>query len=207
MTDAWTPQPEPPAERSRLGCALAMVGLFLVGFVGTGAVLFLRAPDHPGTPAEPPLAHLLVEPDGYRRLPDASSGGGRVSAAAAATLLGAPEVPGFRDGVLRAWGRAPGEPPRAVVVLLVELDSPERALATRRAYAAALRPRGATPFATPTSLAADGLLEGRDPSGRFTQRVVVARGTRLYVVSVVTPAADEDTAEVVALATRQAAAG
>jgi hypothetical protein len=180
---------------SRLGCALALVGLFLAGFVGVGAVLLLRAP---GPSATASLGDSIVPPPGYVRLDDGEAGAGGQSAGSTATLLGVPSVPGYQDAVLRAWGRAPDQPSRAVVVLLVRLASDADATALRDAYVRAATSRGAVAFGTPEPLR--GLREPADEAGRFAQRVVVARGVRLYVVSVVTPTRETDTSEVVRLA-------
>lgn len=207
MSDPYGVPPEPPAERSRIGCAVALVGCFAVGFVGVLAMLFLRAPDGGGNvPAASRLARLLREPPGYEPLPDAGSGGGPLSEGMAATVLGRTDVPGFADGVLRAWGRGRGEPPRAVVVLAVEVKTPDQALALSRGYVARALDGGATAFSTPTALGAAAFHDQPDASGRHAQRVVFTRANRLFVVSIVTQARERDTSEVVRLATAQAAA-
>ena len=206
MHEPYAAAPEPPAGRSRLGCGLALLALFLVGFVGVGSMLLLRAPDRPGGSGESPLAGLLVRPAGYVAVDDGRSGGGRLSEGRAALVLGRDDVPGYSDGVLRAWGRRPGEPPRAVVVLVVEVETGQQAAEVRRAYVARALAAGATPFATPDDLGADAFHETPDAAGRVAQRVVFTRGVRLFVVSVVTPARERDTREVVALATEQAVA-
>jgi hypothetical protein len=208
VTEPWAPPDagaaggadDEPGGGSRLGCAVALVVLFLAGFVGVGAVLLLRAPDGDST-----LGALVRAPAGYVRLDDAEAGGGPLSADRAAALLARADVPGFQDGVLRAWGRRPGEPVRAVVVLAVEVGTAEQAGALRRDYAAAAVRRGATPFA-PGIDGADAFQDVPDDAGRYAQRVVLSRGARLFVVSVVTPARDGDPAEVRDLAARQAAA-
>ena len=208
MHDPFAAAPEPPADRSRVGCGLALLGLFLLGFVGVLAMLFLRAPGGPSIPGagrgESPLAALLREPPGYVRLDDAGSGGGRLSEGQAATVLGRADVPGYSDGVLRAWGRNPGEPPRAVVVLLVEVETGAQATALKDGYVARARAAGATAFATPGPLGGEGLHDVPDASGRHAQRVVFTRGVRLFVVSVVSPQRERDTTEVVELAEQQA---
>jgi hypothetical protein len=183
---------------SRLGCALALVALFLVGFAGVGAVLLLRAPGPSSTVA---LGDTIVPPPGYVRLDDGEAGAGGQSAGSTATLLGVPSVPGYQDAVLRAWGRTPDQPSRAVVVLLVRLVSDADAVSLRDAYVRSATSRGAVAFAAPEPLR--GLREPADTAGRFTQRVVVARGARLYVVSVVTPARESEPSEVVRLALAQ----
>jgi hypothetical protein len=203
--DAWTAPPlaAPPApgRASRAGCALALVGLFLLGFVGVGAVLLLRAPG--GGSA---LGELIRPPPGYVRLDDAEAGGGTLSEARAAALLGRADVPGFEGAELRAWGRRPGEPVRAVVVLAVELGSRGDAEALRASYVRDALARGATAFAPPEGIGAGAFLAPPDEAGRYAQRVAFARGPRVFVVSVVTPDRDTDTAEVVRLALDQAAA-
>ncbi|HVF03564.1 MAG TPA: hypothetical protein VNA20_01870 [Frankiaceae bacterium] len=206
VSDPYGVPPEPPAERSRLGCAVALFALFVLGFVGVLALLFLRAPDggH-DAPAESGLTRLLREPPGYAPLPDAGSGGGPLSEGMAATALGRNDVPGFADGVLRAWGRGRGEPPRAVVVLAVEVGTPDQALELRRGYVARALDRGATPFATPFALDAAAFHDQPDASERHAQRVVLTRENVLFVVSVVTQSRERDTSEVVRLATAQAA--
>ena len=179
------------------GCGIWALAVGVVlGFVAVLAVLLLRAPGDDGG-----LAATIAPPPGYVLLDDARSGGGRVSASRAASHLGLPGVPGFRDAALRAWGRRAGEPERAVVVLAVRLGTPEEATAVRDAWAAAERRAGATPFAT---AAGPGFREPPDTAGRHAQRVGVTRGDRLYVVAVLTPAAESDTSEVVSLATAQA---
>ena len=201
----FVPPPEPPAEppaaRSRAGAFLLFVTLFGVGFVGVLAVILLRAPDDAAGPRI-----VLQPPAGYVLLDDARSGGGRLDESRAAAVLGQRDVPGFRAGLLRAWGRRPGEPPRSVVLLGIELRSAEQAEAVRRAYLESVLRRGATSFGTP-GLDGNGFHDVPDRAGRHAQRVVFTRGARLFVVSVVTPERETDTGEVVRLATRQAAIG
>ncbi|HWL36217.1 MAG TPA: hypothetical protein VNQ77_08470 [Frankiaceae bacterium] len=200
--DAWAAPPLADERASRAGCALALVGLFLLGFVAVGAVLLLRAPDGGSS-----LGDDIRPPAGYVRLDDAESGGGTLSEARTADVLRTgDDVPGFEDAELRAWGRRPGEPVRAVVVLAVQLGSPADAVALRVAYVDAVLDRGATPFAPPQGLDAGAFFEPPDSAGRHAQRVAFARGSRMFVVSVVTPERDPDTAEVVRLALDQAAA-
>jgi hypothetical protein len=199
------PLVEPPVEpaargRRPFGC-LTAIGLFLVGFVGVALVLFRPAP----TISSSPLGDAIVPPAGYLRLDDSESGGGRLDASRAAELLNRTSLPSFRDGLLRAWGRAPGEPSRAVVILVLDLGSPADAEAAQAAYATARRSLGATPFGTPEGLRANGFADIPDDAGRYAQRVAFTSGTRLLVVSVVTPAAETDHAEVVRLAVRQSA--
>lgn len=190
VTEPYAAPPE-PVEASRSGCVLGFVALFLLGFVGVLAVLFLRAPSGDG------LGDEIAAPPGYVRLDDGESGGGPISARRVAERLGVAEVPGFRGGLLRAWGRAPGEPPRAVVVLVVRLDSPASLVTAYGAAARSFEPipvrEGWVGFVAP------------DASGRWAQRVAFARGDLFYVVSVVTPSRDADTAEVLRLAERQSA--
>lgn len=198
--DAWAAPPLADERHSRVGCALALVGLFLLGFVTVGAGMLLRAPD--GGSA---LGNAIQPPIGYVRLDDAEAGGGTLDEARTAAVLGRSDVPGFEEAELRAWGRRPGEPVRAVVVLAVRLDSRANAAALRSAYVQGALARGATAFAPPQGLDAGAFFDTPDSAGRHAQRVVFARGPRLFVVSVVTPARDPDTAEVVRLALAQAA--
>ena len=205
MTDPYAAAPEPPTDTRRVGTALLVLGGFLLGFVAVAAMLFLRAPDG-SAPAEPAVARLIQAPNGYVPLADATSGGGPLTEGRAATLLDRADVPGFRTGVLRAFRRPPGDAPRAVVVLAVEVRGVDQAAALARGYYDAAIRTGATAFPVPAALAGHGFHDEPDTAGRHAQRVVFARGARVFVVSVVTPAASTDTAEVVDLATRQAAA-
>ncbi len=189
MTDPYATWPEP--ERPSRGCGLLVfVGLFLVGFAGVLAFLFLRAPSDPG----------IATPPGYVRLSEAEAGGGNLSETRTARLLGIPDVPGYRDGVLRSYGRPPGQPPRAVLVLAVESDDAQALLDQA---VAAMAARGGTPFATPPGLT--GYHDVPDERGRYVQRVLFRRGDVVYAVSVLTPQRDDDTSEVVRLAERQRA--
>lgn len=199
--DAWTAPPLADERPSRAGCGLAFAGLFLLGFVAVGAVLLLRAPGGGSSAGD-----AIRPPPGYVRLDDAESGGGTLSEAGTAAVLRRDDVPGFEGAELRAWGRRPGEPVRAVVVLAVRLRSPADAAALRAAYVTAALDRGATPFAPPEGLDAGAFLDPPDDAGRHAQRVAFARGSRMFVVSVVTPERETDIAEVVRLALDQAAA-
>ncbi|HEU0129566.1 MAG TPA: hypothetical protein VFQ85_01065 [Mycobacteriales bacterium] len=194
MSDPLAPPPSPFA---RAGCVVALVALFVVGFAGVGAVLLLRAPDS-AAPAESPLVARIARPDGYVLLDDTESGGGRLPESRAATLLGVPAIEGYRDGVLRAFGRPPGEPPRAVVVLVLDVGTPEAATALASRYRDAAVRAGATTVTAPAPYLA--LAEPPDAAGRYAQRVVVARDRRLWVVSVVTPDRAAPPAEPLALA-------
>lgn len=187
MTDpyAW-PDPPPPARGPRV---LVYVALFALGFAGVLAVLFLRAPRGIDVPA----------PAGYVRLSDAEAGAGEMTASRTASHLGLARVDGFERGVLRAYGRPPGEAPKAVLVLVVEVaDAP----ALRDAAVSAMRERGGTAFATPAGFS--GWYDVPDRQGRHVQRVAWVRGVRLYVVSLLTPEREEDVREVVAIAEGQA---
>jgi hypothetical protein len=200
VTDAWAPPDAPGETRSRAGCVVALVVLFLAGFAGVATVALLRAPDgRPGTGTA--LETAIVPPPGYVPLDDATSGGGPLTAARAASVLGLPRIEGYRDGVLHAWGREPGAPVRGVVVLVVEVASPAGATALRDAYVARATARGATPFDAPDPLR--GVRDGPDSGGRYAQRVAFATGSRLWLVSVVTPDRETDPAEVVLIAQRQ----
>ncbi len=213
MANPFEPPPAPgaagplaePARSSRAGCLVTLAVSFLVGFGLVGAFLFLRAPDAADPPAprpESPLAEVVLPPPGYERLPDATSGGGRLDAAGTARVMSVGRVDGFRDALLRAWGKPRGTSPRAVVVLAVQLDSPEsaaRLLASFQGYAT-----------SPDLEEIAGLPEGwvgfleLDTGGRHAQRVGFAKGDRVFVVSVLTPATEPSTSEVLKLAHRQA---
>lgn len=214
MTDPWAAPPEPPGRppgapyevrdaASRVGCALALVGLFVVGFVAVGAIFLLRAPEPMQPPPGNPLAALMEPPPGYLVLDDDESGGGRLDYARASVQLGV-GFEGFQDASLGAWGRRPGEPVRAVVVLVVDVGTAGRASDLRSAYVAAELARGGTAFQALDGY--DGIRAVPDPSGRHANRVAFTDAGRVWVVSVFTPAAENDTGEVVALAQRQAAA-
>jgi hypothetical protein len=198
VTDATEPRP------ARGAVAVAMVSLAVLSFA---AVLLLHppwrtAPARPATPA----GLALVTPDGYDAIPDADSGGGPQTEAAARRLLGGiPALPGYRGGVLRAWAWR-GTELRAVVVLALAFESPGDATGAAAAHLAAVRAAGATPFAVDLPGAA-GYRDVRDPQGRYAQRVVFTRGPRLYVVGTVTPRPDADPSAVLAHASRQYAAG
>ena len=171
------------------------LALFLVGFVVVGAVLLLRAPGDPRTSS---LAAEIVPPSGYVLLDDGGAGAGPQTAGSTASLLGVGAVHGWRDALLRAWGRRPGEDARAVVVLLVAVDSAAHAEALRDGYVAA---HASTAFSAPEPLR--GFREGPDDAGRYQQRAVFARGNRLWVVTVVSPRQESSTTEVVHLALSQ----
>jgi hypothetical protein len=191
VSDVYAAPPEP---RPRLGC-LFYAGLFLAGFVGIGALfLFVRAPGR--TPADA-LGDSITPPSGYARLDDAEAGAGAQSSGDVESLLGVP-VPGFERAVSRAWGKAPDEPSRAVVVLVVRLGSAGDATTLADAYVAAHR---ATAFSAPAPLR--GFQDGPDAGHRYAQRVVFARDAEVWVVSVVTPAQETDTSEVVRIALAQ----
>jgi hypothetical protein len=193
VSDVYAAPPEP---RGRLGCAF-FAGTFLLGFLGVVlAALFLRAPGHTANP----LGDAIVPPAGYVRLDDAEAGAGEQAAGDVASLLGMPSVAGFDSALSRAWGRAPGEPVRSVVVLVVALDSADRANALADAYVAAHR---STSFSTPAPL--HGFRDGPDAGGRYAQRVVFTTDARVWVVSVVTPVKESDTTEVVRIARAQTA--
>jgi hypothetical protein len=196
MTDANDAAPPP----FRPGCVVTLVVSFVVGMAVVGAaLLFVRAPSGGPASDESPLAAVVVEPAGYVRLDESVAGGGRLCATRAASLLSVSSVPGFRDALLRSWGRPPGEEPRAVVLLAVRLDSAASAGALVRSYAAAA---GGTGVPSRDGWVA---VRGQDESGRYAQRVAFARDDLVFVVSVVTPAEEKSTREVLALADAQAA--
>ncbi|HEV2889318.1 MAG TPA: hypothetical protein VGX28_03000 [Frankiaceae bacterium] len=185
MTDPYaSPEPVPPSRAPR---AMLFVGLFLLGFVGVLGLLFLRAPRPPD----------FVSPPGYVRISAEQAGGANLSESRTARLLGIPDVPGWEHAVLRAYGRPPGEPPRAVVVLAIESSEAQRALEVAVAAADARGER----FPTPEGLV--GYHDTQDAQGRYVQRVLFRRGDVVYSVSVLTVRRDEDTSEVVRLAERQ----
>lgn len=191
MSDAYAAPPESPA---RMGC-LAYAGLFLLGFVGIGALfLLVRAP---GRTAADTIGDKITPPSGYARLDDAEAGAGEQSAGDVESLLGV-RAPGFERAVSRAWGKAPDEPSRAVVVLVVRLSSPGDATTLADAYVAAHR---ATAFSAPAPLR--GFQDGPDAGHRYAQRVVFTRDAEMWVVSIVTPAKENDTSEVVRVALAQ----
>ena len=175
---------------------------FVVGFAGFGALLYLRAPDAPGQQPESPLAAVLLVPEGYERLPDEVAGGGRLDEARAGRLLSVPAIPGFQDGLLRSWGRPRGKTPRAVVVLAVQLATPADAAALFGRYRGVAQSPDLEEFETREGWVGFHQRE----NGRFAQRVAFASGSRVFVVSVVTPKHESSTREVRALADRQAAA-
>jgi hypothetical protein len=193
VPDAFAAPPEPPARRGALGCAM-LAGLFLLGFVGIGAIVLLRAPgrDHDS------LGDRIVPPAGYARLDDAEAGAGEQTEGDVASLLGVASVPGFDRAVSRAWGKAPDEPSRGVVVLLVRVASPADAARLAETYAG---DHAATAFSAPAPLR--GFRDGPDAGHRYAQRVVFAQGNDVWVVSVVTPQRESDTHEVVRIALAQ----
>jgi hypothetical protein len=197
VSDAFAAPPEPPARRGPLGC-LMFVGLFLLGFAGIGAIVLLRAPgrDHDS------LGDKIVPPTGYVRLDDAEAGAGEQTEGDVSSLLGVVSVPGFDRAVSRAWGKAPDEPSRGVVVLLVHVTSPDDATRLADGYVAA---HGATAFSAPAPLR--GFRDGPDAGHRYAQRVVFAQGDDVWVVSVITPARESDTHEVVRIALAQRGTG
>ncbi|MDQ1713400.1 MAG: hypothetical protein QOE45_2850 [Frankiaceae bacterium] len=204
MTDV-----EEPA-LARGAVVVGMVALALLAFAG---VLLLRppwrSPDAPAptvaTVADGGLSAALVKPEGYDPIPDADSGGGAQTEAAAQRLLGGVALPGYRGGVLRAWAWR-GTELRAVVVLGLAFDAPANAGSAAAAHLAAVRAGGATSFAVGIPGAA-GYRDVRDPQGRYAQRVVFTRGARLYVVGTVTPQRSADASAVLAHTARQYAAG
>lgn len=182
------------APPSRAPKVLALLALFSLGFVAVLGMLFLRAPRD----------LRVAEPPGYVRISDADSGGGNLSASRTASTLGLTGVNGFERGVLRAFGRPGVEPPRAVVVMVVEQSSAERARELHDAAIAAMARRGATAFATPEGF--HGYHDAPDTSGRHRQRVAFRRGDEFHLVTVYTQAREDDTSEVVELARAQARA-
>jgi hypothetical protein len=187
---------------------VATVALALLSFAG---VLLLRPPwrtdaARPPATAVPDGGVTLVAPEDYDPIPDADSGGGPQTEAAAQRLLGGvPALPGYRGGVLRAWAWR-GTELRAVVVLALAFETPGQAANAGAAHLGAVRAAGATSF--PTGLAgATGYRDVRDPQGRYAQRVVFTRGARLYVVGTVTPERSADPSAVLAHARRQYDAG
>lgn len=191
MTDPYAPLDPPPSRAPRV---LLFAALFALGFVAVLGMVFLRAPG--GLP--------VAEPPGYVRISDAESGGGTLSASRTATALGIAEVDGFERGVLKAFGRVGDGPPRAVVVMVVEQSSPDRARWLHDAALYAMSQRGGTAFATPEGF--HGYHDVPDTSGRHRQSVAFHRGELFHLVTVYTQTRENDVAEVVDLALAQARA-
>jgi len=204
VTDPYPAPAEEPSSRSGCVTAVWFVGLFLLSFAVFGALVFLRAPDRDGSDPDgvSPLAEVVVAPPGYVLLQESVAGGGRLNESRTARQLSAASVPGFRDAILVSWGRPAGEPPRAVVTLAVQLDSPASAEAAMRSFKAVATSPDLEGFVTPEGWVG---FHQAEESGRFAQRVAFTKGDRLFVVSVVTPRRTGDTAEVLAHAQRQAA--
>ena len=203
MTGPFSAPPdEPLSSRSGCGFFLVLLGLFAIGFVGVGALLFLRAPDTGSTAAESPLAKVVVPPPGYDRLSEDEAGGGRLDETRTRIVLSSGAIAGFRDAMLVSYGRPRDQAPRAVVVLAVQLDSAANAEALLRSYRGVAQSPDLEGFPAPEGWVA--FHQREDAAGRYAQRVAFAKADRLFVVSVVTPKYERDTSEVLALARRQA---